>query len=56
MKRLTYILTSSFLSLTSCVGQPKYFEAKGIIDKTKEFSEKNTWLTASLVALILKGY
>jgi hypothetical protein len=31
------------LTLTSCNGQINYFQPKGIIDKTKEFADKNTW-------------
>ena len=43
MKGLTYIFVSILLTLTSCSGQTKYFQATGIVDKTKELSGKNTW-------------
>jgi hypothetical protein len=43
MKRLTPIFALFLLTLTSCSGQSKYFEPKGIIDKTKELVDKKIW-------------
>jgi DKNYY family len=43
MKRLIYIFALLLLTLTSCNGQTKYFEPKGIVDKTKELANKNIW-------------
>jgi hypothetical protein len=43
MKRLTHIFALFLLTLISCSGQSKYFEAKGIIDKTKELADKSIW-------------
>ena len=35
----------SLLILTSCCGHKKYFQPSGIIDRTEEFSGKNTWVS-----------
>jgi hypothetical protein len=43
MKILIYFSTSILLTLTGCNGQNKYFQPVGIIDKTKELANKNTW-------------
>ena len=45
MVRLTYIFALYFLILTSCVGQKKYFQPTGIIDRTEEFSGRNIWVS-----------
>ena len=43
MKILTYIFALFLLTLTSCSGQTKYYQATGVIDKTKELLGKNIW-------------
>jgi hypothetical protein len=45
MKRLTHIFLLLLSTLASCSGQTKYFEPKGIIDKTKAFADKNIWIS-----------
>lgn len=47
MRRLTYFFSLFLLTLTSCSGQTKYLEPKGIIDKTKELVDKNIWTSLS---------
>jgi len=43
MKRLSYIFVLILMTLTSCSGKTKYFQATDIVDKTKELSDKNAW-------------
>jgi len=45
MIRLTYIFALYLLIRTSCVGQKKYFQPTGIIDRTEEFFGKNIWVS-----------
>lgn len=43
MKRTINVVSFLIFVLSSCVGQQKYFQPTGIVNRTDEFSGKNIW-------------